>query len=144
MNDINILFSLQGRLNRLRYFLYTIGLMIFQAIATAVLAPVAVGGSGAGGLVPMLAIVAIELVVAWCWIALMVKRLHDLGHSGWYVLGLVAILALLTFIFRDPRVSYLLFVVVGILSFAPGTKGTNRFGPDPLSKDPAPGAAAEN
>lgn len=46
-----------------------------------------------------------------------VKRLHDTNLSGWW-----------WFLFLLPVVSYGLSIG---MSFVPGTRGQNRFGPDP-------------
>lgn len=55
-------------------------------------------------------------------IAVGVRRLHDLGRSGWwYLLILVPVIGVLVLIF--------FFVQTG-------TEGDNRFGPDPLAGDP--------
>lgn len=60
----------------------------------------------------------VVLVVAmWCQIALNVKRLHDRGKSGWWMLlGVV------------PLVGLWLFIECGFLDGAPGS---NDYGPSP-------------
>jgi hypothetical protein len=66
--------------------------------------------------------VAIAIFVAYAialymWLAVNVKRCHDRGHSGWFVLlGLI------------PLVN--IWYVVEVC-FLPGQRGANRFGPDP-------------
>ena len=52
------------------------------------------------------------------WISLCVRRLHDLGHTGWLVL--------LKFI---PIINLLFYLYIG---FKSGEAGSNTFGPDPL------------
>jgi len=57
-----------------------------------------------------------------------VRRFHDIGMSGWWVLlGVIPILGLLALIFFYVR---------------PGTPGENRFGPNPLGDGTPQGAAA--
>lgn len=51
--------------------------------------------------------------------ALGVRRLHDIDYSGWMIL--------VAFI---PIIGILWMITVG---FLPGTKGANKFGPDPVS-----------
>jgi uncharacterized membrane protein YhaH (DUF805 family) len=53
------------------------------------------------------------------WYAVMVRRLHDVDKSGWWIFAALipfGIVALITFWVRD------------------GTSGDNRFGPDPKSR----------
>ncbi|MFR9126546.1 DUF805 domain-containing protein [Acidaminococcus intestini] len=52
-----------------------------------------------------------------------VRRAHDLGRSGWYLLWSIV-----------PLVN--IYIAIRI-SFIEGEKGPNRFGPDPLT---TPGA----
>jgi uncharacterized membrane protein YhaH (DUF805 family) len=64
-------------------------------------------------------------------IALVVRRLHDRDMSGWWYLG--AIVASMI-----PFVGILASLALLVLMFLEGTKGPNRFGPDP--KDPSSAA----
>ena len=68
----------------------------------------------------------VELVRGFIWLLTLVphlaintKRCHDRDRSGWFIL-----LSLI------PLVNLWYIVEVG---FLPGTKGNNRFGPDPLA-----------
>jgi uncharacterized membrane protein YhaH (DUF805 family) len=64
-----------------------------------------------------IAIFAAYAVALYMWLAVNVKRCHDTGHSGWFVLlGLI------------PQVN--IWYVVEVCFFA-GQSGPNRFGPDP-------------
>ena len=69
----------------------------------------------------------------WPLIALYVKRLHDIGASGWWLFVAAAALLFMTMIGIDPRnyVGAAFFAVVGL---ARGTRGDNRFGPDPIHR----------
>jgi uncharacterized membrane protein YhaH (DUF805 family) len=62
-----------------------------------------------------LAIIAITL---WALIAISAKRWHDLGMSGWW-----ALIGFIPFIGQFVHV-----IVAGLLR---GTRGRNRYGPDP-------------
>lgn len=86
----------------------------FDTILSAVPHDVLVGLLIAG------AVLILGLYVAW--IATCVRRLHDMNVTGWLVL-LCVLVALV------PYLGYLLVSL--ILGLWPGTKGTNRFGPDP-------------
>jgi uncharacterized membrane protein YhaH (DUF805 family) len=54
-------------------------------------------------------------------VSFMIRRLHDANFRGWWALLLMVIGA----------IPYAGLVVVLILMLLPGTKGTNRFGPNP-------------
>ena len=68
----------------------------------------------------------VNLVLIWPLLVISAKRIHDFGHSGWWVL--------LHFV---PVVGSL--AVIAVLGSVPGTHGANRFGPDPLRRPAAPG-----
>lgn len=53
--------------------------------------------------------------------AIAVRRLHDINHSGWWLLlGLIPIAG---------------WIVIFVWFCTKGTRGSNRFGPDPLGGD---------
>lgn len=79
------------------------------------------------GLVAAGVLLAILYVV---WVALTVRRLHDMNATGWLVI--IAILVALV-----PYLGYLLVILV--LGLWPGTKGANGYGPDPRRPDAVPG-----
>ena len=97
------LFSVSGRIGRVRYFVYGTGMYILIAIAAAALA--AVIGSAA-------------MVVMWIallpiWFMLAIQRSHDFNTSGW--LSILVLIPLVNLIFL----------------FIPGTQGPNNYGPPP-------------
>lgn len=67
-------------------------------------------------------------------IALNIRRLHDRDMSGWWFLGLVIGMII-------PILNFFVIIAYLVLMLLPGTRGPNRFGPDP--KDPASVAAFE-
>ncbi len=70
------------------------------------------------------AVVFLVLLVPTCMLS--IKRCHDRNRSGWFVLvGLIPLLGSL-------------WILID-LGFLPGTRGTNRFGPDPLATGPDAG-----
>lgn len=83
--------SLTQRLNRMRYACYQLSAMLVVALAGILLAVFA-GSLRSGGEPITMAIVVVAslmvLVMAVYMIGLMVRRLHDLGHSGWLVLAI--------------------------------------------------------
>ncbi|MDS4070373.1 MAG: DUF805 domain-containing protein [Candidatus Competibacter sp.] len=118
--EINLLSS-QGRLGRVRYIGYSVGLGLLINVIAGLL-----GGAGAflgagggdwagwagGGAVIVLALAA--LVVS---VMLAIQRLHDFDASGWWSV-LVAV----------PFANLVLYLVLLIM---PGTQGPNRFGNPP-------------
>lgn len=104
-------FSIEGRIGRLRYLAWSLVLM---AAALALFGVASMGyaiSEIVGGI--LLAIVGIGLAVVSVQIG--VQRLHDIGWSGWlWLLNLVPVVG---------GVFALLLLVV------PGTSGANRFGP---------------
>jgi len=101
-------FSASGRLGRVRYIGYSIGLTMLFSIIAAILA--ASLGTFAGKGVAASIMVACYVAIFVISIMLTIQRAHDFNSSGW--------LALLVFI---PFVNLIFW-------FIPGTDGENRFG----------------
>ena len=106
MDAFDVLFSFKARLNRKRFWLYQIGI----AAVTAV--PFLIGEGWLTGILEL-----------WAQAALGVKRAHDRGRSGWFVLVLFI-----------PVVQIWPFIE---LWFLRGTTGDNQYGSDPLLESPA-------
>lgn len=97
-----------GRSRRKEYWMFFLLTMIVNVI-TNILASVGGGVAMIGGLISLVFFLG-SLVPS---IAVAVRRMHDVDKSGWFLL--IPIYNL-------------------ILALTEGTKGSNRFGPDP--KDP--------
>jgi uncharacterized membrane protein YhaH (DUF805 family) len=70
-----------------------------------------------------------------------IRRFHDFDFSGYCALGRVVVLWWLYELVAPSGYSdYLLIMVdvvwIGFLLIIPGTRGPNRFGPDPLGHQP--------
>lgn len=64
----------------------------------------------------------LTVIVTFPAVAVAVRRLHDQGRSGWWLLILPLLL---------PWFGYLVFIAgIGVFS-GPGVAGPNRYGPDP-------------
>lgn len=100
-------FSYTGRLNRLRYFLRILVVMILASVLGTLLAQITLYLA-----YPVSAIATVSAVM------LGIRRCHDLNRSGWFYL--------LMFI---PIIDF--FVALYLL-FAAGTPGPNQYGADPL------------
>ncbi|MDQ0316652.1 DUF805 domain-containing protein [Amorphus orientalis] len=116
-NVIWVVFGFDGRISREPYWL---GFLLVSLLASIALTPYRPQGDeqvmmDAGFLV-------ILCVALWSELALVVKRLHDRGLSGWF--------AALLFV---PLLNLVVFIVLGLL---PGEKGPNAFGPAPNTRKP--------
>ena len=101
-------FSASGRLGRVRYIGYSVGLTMLIGILIAFLSAATGAAAGKG-------MAAAVLVVGYCAIIVLsalltIQRAHDFNGSGW--LALLVLIPLVNLIFW----------------FIPGTDGENRFG----------------
>ena len=136
------MFGYRGRIGRVYFWL---GMMATAAIAGFV-TPIAAGIfqiSGEPG--QFQSVTFIVGLTVWMHSAVTVKRLHDRNRAGWwYALQGFAppamfLLAIYLTTVGVPEAASILFVLsfFGILwfvielGFIPGTRGANRFGPDP-------------
>ena len=68
-------------------------------------------------------------------LAVAVRRLHDRDMSGWYLLGFVIVIAIISRFGTFGRLLTLVLEVGYIVILAlPGTVGPNKYGPDPLGQ----------
>lgn len=116
---MDLLFGFNGRINRAKFWLGTVCLIvvyiILGVISAATMNPD--GSMGAIGIVVLI----VYLAMIWPSVALGVKRFHDRDKSGWWVL-----------ISLVPIIGGIWYLVE--CGFLEGTKGPNKFGPDPLAQ----------
>jgi uncharacterized membrane protein YhaH (DUF805 family) len=113
--------GLRGRVSRRTFWLHgVLALLVVGVLANAVMDIAGITTDNTDRLV--------NLLLVWPLLAISAKRAHDFGWSGWWVL--------LHFV---PVVGSLAMIL--ILGIVPGTRGPNRFGPDPFT---GPGAPALN
>ena len=104
--------SLEGRIGRLRYLVVStiviVGVLLGWLVASIVgdLGPVALALYAAGGILAL-----------WLSLSAGVRRLHDIGHSGWWMLGYLVPLASL--------------ILALVLLLKPGMERANDHGPRP-------------
>lgn len=119
MEILKEIYSTEGRLNRLRYLKY----MIILALAgvTAKFTTTCMGtlltGDPNGALIMTITVV-LAFIAGVGNVMMMIRRLHDLGKSGYFVL--IAFIPVIGIIF-----SIALFCI-------PGQIGWNEYGADPL------------
>ncbi|KFE53394.1 DUF805 domain-containing protein [Pseudomonas syringae] len=107
------IFGIQGRLGRLRYLAWTLVLMIASLSVIGLCAMVMSVSLIGGGLLMTVASAAAFVIL----IQIGVRRLHDMGWSGWLIL-----LSLLPYM---NSVFFLLMVLI------PGNKSANQYGAPP-------------
>ena len=115
------IFSFNGRVGRMRYLAYGIGLNILLMAVMIPLGGMTAAMGGEAGM-SMLGMVMVGLFyIATIAISIMFakRRLNDLNRSGWWFL-----------LFLVPIVNLLMAIY---LVFFPGSDGDNNFGPAPTS-----------
>jgi uncharacterized membrane protein YhaH (DUF805 family) len=138
----NYLFSVQGRINRAKYWLFVLvsfvvlsvlGIFLYAVIAAMPALTIPAG----------IIAVLVYLALLYAGIAVAIKRLHDRDKSGWWLLlfflvpsvlsgiGQVSGSLALSAIFGLAALAIMIwaFVELGCLR---GTVGSNAYGPDPL------------
>jgi uncharacterized membrane protein YhaH (DUF805 family) len=124
---INLLFSFQGRINRAKFWLVHVGIVVVEAIVLSLMGGTAAIISGdyeqvmivSGGVTG--AVWSIVGVLAfWISLAAGVKRWHDRNKSGWWMLIILV-----------PVIGSLWYLIE--CGFPKGTTGPNTYGPDPLA-----------
>ncbi|MEN9867732.1 MAG: hypothetical protein RL748_3322 [Pseudomonadota bacterium] len=117
------IFSVSGRIGRVRYISFSVVLHLASYLIAAILFSILAAMSRSMSDSPSLVIGAVVLLFWLPMIAitviLSIRRLNDLDQSGW--------LSLLNFV---PLINLLFWL---FLLVASGTKGSNRFGPEPCA-----------
>jgi uncharacterized membrane protein YhaH (DUF805 family) len=142
MNLIRLCFSFFGRVSRKKFW-------IGFGIAYGMMALATIYMLGAPENIQWLPMFFGVWMLTWivALLALATKRLHDLGISGWWLLGFMIVCALLVGARQEVLTSIAsvaLFVGVIWLGSAKGTEGANRFGPSPLLSVPNAGSPARS
>jgi uncharacterized membrane protein YhaH (DUF805 family) len=113
-----LLFSFQGRIRRLHYWLTAICAGVVLGVIASVLVSFSGVMVGRPNPIALALLAAIYVVDIWIGLALGVKRCHDRDKSGWFLLiGLI------------PLIGQVWLLID--LGFLDGTPGPNRFGPSP-------------
>ena len=116
-----------GRARRKEYWAFILFTwLLFVALFALILVPVAIAGGEGETPDAFVGVVAIVFLVAMAAfiipsVALLSRRLHDIGMSGWFVL--------VSFI---PYIGGLFALVIALI---PSQRGANQYGPSPFEGD---------
>jgi uncharacterized membrane protein YhaH (DUF805 family) len=145
MDYLALWFSFRGRVNRARFWLVLMSNMVLAFVGVFIIV------SALGLKDPDLMLVAMAawfVVLNVSTLAVAAKRLHDFDYRAWWLLGMLAVIGVIMvltdqfpIIFRNqfyqvPSTiadNVIVWVVIAVLGAIPGTRGPNRFGPDPLA-----------
>jgi uncharacterized membrane protein YhaH (DUF805 family) len=144
MSLAQLLFSFRGRQNRKSYWMTVIVTMaiILLLLLLALIMIREQRFEFAVFTVIILLILYIPLI--WIGLAIGAKRLHDRDKSAWWLLVFYALPGILSS--AGNQMDDVAFLILHVVSFAitvwafvelgclRGTRGPNRFGPDPLSR----------
>jgi uncharacterized membrane protein YhaH (DUF805 family) len=159
MNFLQVLFSFHGRINRAKYWLaalfwIVVDIVVFGVLGSMLLKDIVALGSEPSaqdivrvilsfglGIVLVLLVVCVPQFVSG--FAVGIKRLHDRDQSGWWILlfyfgpavasalGNRSDAAALVLVMSLVSLGISIWAIV-VLGFLRGTRGPNRYGPDPL------------
>ena len=121
--------TFQGRARRAEFWWFTLAFVLVMAVVSAVAGGVTAATQSGDGSVSVIAIIVgalggvvlLGLIVPA--ISVTVRRLHDLGFSGWWYLGPII-----------PIVGGFIAIYLYIKYMMRGDIGPNAYGPDPLSE----------
>jgi uncharacterized membrane protein YhaH (DUF805 family) len=132
--DMSLFTSFEGRINRQKWWLGLIVLVIAQWVIMFVITmffgasmPTEVDPNTMGysasyrlGAVGTIILLIIMIPFIWASLALSAKRWHDRGKSAWWILiGLIPLIGAIWTLVEN--------------GFLKGTDGPNQYGPDPLA-----------
>lgn len=140
-----VLFSFKGRIPRRTYWIYSVpvnvamALLLKQLLALAEARnvppprsalPAAMEAAGSGPPWQASLILAAYLPLLWMKLAVLAKRWHDQNRSAnWLIVTFMPVIGM----------------VINFLECGcnPGSRGENRYGPDPNARSPSPPAAGK-
>lgn len=123
---MDLLFSFRGRVNRAKFWLVALGIVVVELIVFAAV----FGGAAmstdpeqalaAVGTIGGLVVLVFGVLATWISLAVAVKRFHDRDKVGWWVLIILV-----------PVIGSIWYLIE--CGFLRGTIGPNKYGPDPLA-----------
>jgi uncharacterized membrane protein YhaH (DUF805 family) len=122
-------FSPRGRTSRQFYWLF--GALPLFVLGILLGTMVLAARPYVSPLVLLVFMLGVVILAVWSGAAISIRRLHDFGVRGWWMLVAFALsLAVAYFVslLAGHLLSLISWIVVGVV---PGTRGINEFGPDP-------------
>lgn len=116
----HLFLRLDGRIGRAMWWRYGVLMPLLASVTALALLDIA-------RVAPQTASTLVNLLLFWPAVAISVKRWHDLGRSGWWVLIFLVPVILVPVILVQAVCFILTFVANGIVR---GDAGPNRFGPE--------------
>ena len=141
MNWQHVLFGFSGRINRARFWIGSVPLVIAWIAAVSLFNWMFMR---AGSLVPVYGFgIAAGIMLLWGQLGICIKRLHDRGKSGWWLLIFWALPMAVSYVaggFTEYSLRIAAAAAMGViwlwavieLGCLRGTEGPNNYGPDPL------------
>ena len=123
------------------FFALMLSLGVAGSMANPDRMPALMAGAGSAFMILVIPFYIWALLSSAAAFAVLIRRVHDLGYSGWFIslyyAGFLVVGLLGTaFAMVSPMIGLALFFlywVAGIVVLAlPGTKGPNKYGEDPL------------
>ncbi|NHZ70862.1 MAG: DUF805 domain-containing protein [Proteobacteria bacterium] len=109
----HLLFKFDGRINRAKFWTGIGAIWVITIVAMTLAFAI-------NSAIFWLLFVLVYIAIIWIGLAVSIKRWHDRGKSGWWILiGLVPIIGGLWALIET--------------GFLEGDKGDNEYGPDPLA-----------
>lgn len=141
MDFPKVYFSFSWRINRLRFFLYSLLIGIIISFINYIL-DMLLGDTGLGAFIIQ---TFIALLYGYFYFALMFKRFHDMNQKWLYIIPIyIAIIVVSILVSLYPTAQFLSYILylalligllVGLtLLFTKWTVWPNKYGPDPLEK----------
>ena len=120
---INIL-SPNGRINRLSFFLYQLAIIAISGLFLFVFQPI----------LPILGVLVYvcSIIIIWVMFMLIIKRLHDIGFSGWIIVAYAIAISIIFNLFGPYVALGFKNIAVLYLLLKRGEEGWNIYGDDPL------------
>jgi uncharacterized membrane protein YhaH (DUF805 family) len=113
-----LLFAFNGRIPRRQYWAVAIASFIVYGISISLIMPIVNQESAVVSLVGSILLLGVITIFTWVSLAIQIKRWHDRGKSGWWIL--ISLIPVIGAIWA--------FIEVCCLR---GTVGPNEFGLDP-------------
>jgi uncharacterized membrane protein YhaH (DUF805 family) len=149
----NAPFSFKGRASRKRYWLLTLAYLLTYMLGCALFVTLAivVDAKTSDAITPVIAgvVVLLIIILAWASSAIAVRRLHDRGKTGYWLLLYYAAPAVISanagldaagLIFLAISLALAIWALID-LGILRGEVGSNAFGADPLSPESVPALA---